>query len=307
MKPFISICIPAYKNAEFLEVLLKSIASQTFKDFEVVITDDSPDTQVETLCSQYSNALPLTYHKNSPAKGSPANWNVGILLAKGDWIKLMHDDDWFADENSLEQFATAAKQQPQAGFIFSGYTKYEDDKIKETSIPGNAAKDKLNHSALSLFGNNFIGHPSTTMVKNEMREWYDEQTKWVVDFEFYIRCLKQFPFYSIPHALINIGISDEQITKSTFRNREVEIPENLYLLKKMGVGILQNKTVYDHYWRMFRNLGIRTEAEVEKYARGHAVPVEIKKMLRLQFKIPLAILKQGVFSKMLMTIAYYRN
>jgi len=45
----ISICIPAYKNVGFLERLLHSISIQSFADYEVVITDDSPDDSVKNL------------------------------------------------------------------------------------------------------------------------------------------------------------------------------------------------------------------------------------------------------------------
>jgi glycosyltransferase involved in cell wall biosynthesis len=105
MQPFISICIPAYKNASYLDVLLRSIESQTFRNYEVIVSDDSQDDEVEILCKHYSTKFSLQYHKNSPAKGSPANWNMVISLAKGEWIKMMHDDDWFAGKASLAAFA----------------------------------------------------------------------------------------------------------------------------------------------------------------------------------------------------------
>jgi glycosyltransferase involved in cell wall biosynthesis len=46
MNPLISICIPAYKRTEFLQRLLDSIDIQTFKNFEVIVTDDSPGNDV---------------------------------------------------------------------------------------------------------------------------------------------------------------------------------------------------------------------------------------------------------------------
>jgi glycosyltransferase involved in cell wall biosynthesis len=118
MNPFISICIPAYKNKDFLGILLQSILEQDYKDYEVIVTDDSPDDSVEEVCASFKENLPLIYHRNRPVKGSPANWNAGIALAKGGWIKMMHDDDWFADEKSLQRFADAIVSAPGAGFIF---------------------------------------------------------------------------------------------------------------------------------------------------------------------------------------------
>ncbi|MEO6667848.1 MAG: glycosyltransferase family 2 protein [Ferruginibacter sp.] len=306
MTPLISICIPAYKNASYLEILLKSVAAQSFKDYEVLVSDDSPDAEIELLCKKYAEAFPLQYQKNAVPKGSPGNWNAGIKIAKGKWIKIMHDDDWFANENSLAVFARAATHNPEAGFIFSGYSNYEHGHLKKTTIPGPYVKKRL-QDPLNLIAENYIGHPSTTLIKNNLKEWYDERTRWIVDLEFYIRCLQATSFYMIRESLINIGINDEQITKATFRNRAVEIPENLYLLQKMGVGILKNMIVYDHYWRLFRNLGIRSLEELQQYAEGINVPDKLKKMLKMQFKIPLSLLRLGAFSKIAMGISYYTD
>lgn len=306
MNPFISICIPAYKNKQYLDTLLSSVQNQLFKDFEVIVTDDSPDNEVKDLCTTYSDKLNLSYSKNNPSKGSPGNWNAAIKMAKGAWIKIMHDDDWFANEKSLGIFAHAAKENPQVGFIFSGYTNYENGVIKKEYIPGSFAERKLK-DPVNLVSQNFIGHPSTTLVKNNRANWYDENTKWVVDIDFYISCLQATSFCIISEALINIGINNEQITKMAFRNSAIEIPEYLYLLDKLGEGILKNKAVYDHYWRLFRNLNIRSFKQIETIIEKKELPQKLKKMLRMEFRIPLAVLKIGALSKSFMIISFYTN
>lgn len=306
MNPFISICIPAYKNVTYLATLLNSVAIQTYKNYEVIITDDSPGDEVKDLCQQYHSKFTLKYLKNEPAKGSPANWNASIKMAAGEWVKIMHDDDWFADETSLGVFAQAAIDHPGCGFIFSGYSNYENGKLVKTNIPGSNIQRKL-ADPLSLIAQNYIGHPSTTLIKKDVNEWYDEKTSWVVDFEFYIRCLRKTSFFCIEKPLIYIGINNEQITKQAFRNRDIELPENLYLLNKMGDSILKNISVYDHYWRLFRNLHFRNIKEVEDFAKGNEINEKIKKMLQWQFKIPLPLLKIGPVSKLFMALSFYTN
>ena len=307
MNPFISISIPAYKNMAFLDVLLMSIESQVYKDFEVIITDDSPDNEVEQLCEGYKSKFRLTYYRNKPVLGSPANWNKAIELAKGEWVKIMHDDDWFTDKYSLAKFADAAKLNPTASFIFSGFSNYEQGKLKNVFIPTHAIQHKLRRSPLHLFAKNYIGHPSTTLIKNDLEEWYDEKIKWVVDFEFYIRVLKTHSFYSIELPLINIGLGNEQITKTAFRNIAIEIPENMYLLNKLGIPILKNIIAYDYFWRLLRNVGIRKLKDITAHYSGQEVPVEIKRMLAFQRLFPLQMLKIGLVSKSLMFFSYLYN
>jgi glycosyltransferase involved in cell wall biosynthesis len=299
--PLISICIPAYKNKAFVERLLQSTAIQTFKDFEVIITDDSPTNELEDLCLEFAKIFSLTYYKNDKPFGTPANWNFAISKAKGNWIKLMHHDDWFGDKNSLELFANTALDNPSIDFIFSGYYDVSDNNKKKYIINA-VEKSLLKKTPLNLFKRNFIGSPSTTLIKNNRREWYDEKIKWVVDFEFYIRCLEQSKFISIEQALINIGIHSSQVTKQAFRNPAIEIPENLHLINKLGEGSLKNIFVYDYYWRLFRNLGIRDFDEINRFSNGNKLAVRIKEMLIIQFKIPLSVLKIGIVSKIFMLI-----
>ena len=116
-KPFISICIPTYKRADLLKKLLDSICAQTFTDFEILINDNSPDDTVKDLVSEYEKILPIAYQKNEPAISATENCNKVMGRANADWIKIMHDDDWFAANDALAQFADAAKKSGK-DFIF---------------------------------------------------------------------------------------------------------------------------------------------------------------------------------------------
>ena len=307
MRPFFSICIPAFKNRDYLQILLESIASQTFKDFEVIITDDSPTNELEALCHTFSNKFTVQYIRNSPALGSPKNWNKAIAEARGQWIKIMHDDDWFADKNALAIFAETASLNEQADFIFSGYNQYEEGKLTRVQINSKRIIRVMSKNPYVLFLKNYIGHPSTTLIKNDRKDWYDPQTKWVVDFEFYIRCIQTGTMFYIPRTLVNIGINKDQITKQVFRNIEVEIPENIYLLNKLGDKNLNHIIVYDYYWRMFRNLKIRSIEEVTQYAKDQAISPKLKSMLDFQLHFSLPILRIGLFSKFLMTLSFLKN
>src|ERR1043166_5570237 len=114
--PTFSICIPAYKRVNFLKRLLDSIAAQSFKDFEVIITDDSPGNEVYDLTEHYKDNFTILYLKNPATLGTPANWNEAISHARGEWIKLMHDDDWFSSSESLAIFAEHAHE--DCRFVF---------------------------------------------------------------------------------------------------------------------------------------------------------------------------------------------
>lgn len=302
----ISICIPAYKNLFFVERLLNSIAIQTFRDFEVVITDDSPDDELKNYISNYFSDFTINYVKNTTALGTPENWNESIKYAKGKWIKLMHDDDWFANENSLAVFAKQTEVN-DAYFIISAYTNIYLDENKTELVIAKLFSFRFWHlkkNRASLLSKNIIGPPSVVMHKNDAKIFYDKQFKWLVDIDFYYHVISSKQILYIQQALINVGLSKEQVTRSCFRIAAVEIPEYFYFMNKIGCDNLKNILVYDAMWRLFRNLEIKNEQDIVDAGYFGKIELSILAIIQFQNKIPNKFLKIGVLSKILMLIHY---
>ncbi|PWT99189.1 MAG: hypothetical protein C5B52_11025 [Bacteroidetes bacterium] len=306
--PFISICVPAYKRIEFLERLFHSISTQTYRDFEVIVTDDSPDSSVANLCLSYTNQFPLKHYKNLKQLGTPENWNEAIRKANGSWIKLMHDDDWFAEPLALELFANYVKKNPQTSFVFSAYRNVYLDENREADVFPIAGRLKLaKENPSTLISNNIIGPPSVTMHRNDGTYFYDNNLKWVVDIEFYIRYLSTHQPEYVDRILVNVGMGREQVTQESFRVREVEIPEYFYLFNKIGFDKLKSILVYDAWWRLMRNLNIRNVKEISDAGYTGNLPEVIRSMIKWQSFFPSQLLKLGFFSKILMLKNYFFN
>jgi glycosyltransferase involved in cell wall biosynthesis len=304
---FISISIPAYKRSEYLKRLLHSISIQTYQEYEVIVTDDSPDDEVEKLCRQYEGKLDLRYFRNQRTLGTPENWNEAIRHARGEWIKLMHDDDWFAGPESLRIYSDAAGKNPDVFFIFSAYRNVYLEKGSENPVYLNSFRYRqLRRNPATLFSSNVIGPPSVVMFRNE-KVFFDSTLKWLVDIEFYIRVLETRRSFYINTPLINVGIGKEQVTQDCFRQRVIEIPEGFYLLNKIGVNCLRNILVYDAWWRLMRNLKIEKKEDIIQSGYPGEIPRVILSMINWQRKLPFFILNTGIFSKCTMLLNYILN
>jgi len=303
---FISICIPAYKRTHFLNRLLLSIENQSYTNFEVIISDDSNDNSVEQLLKEFTGKLEVKYFKNDKALGTPSNWNHSISKATGQWIKLMHDDDWFADEHSLEKFASATKSGHP--FIFSAYSnKVELTNKTEVVFFNENLKTIILKNPLLLLAKNIIGPPSVTLFHNSIKDKYDESLKWRVDIEYYIRNIsKGIEFTYINELLINVGVSESQVTNYCLNVPSVEIPEMYILLSKYGTSPLKNIMVYDAYWRILRNTNTNSKSKLESFGQTEW-PAVILSMVELQSKFNQSTLRNGVISKTLMGISYIYN
>lgn len=117
--PKVSICVPTYGNPEGMKRLLASVKEQTFLDYEVVVTDDSPDDSVKNAALN-AGIKNLRYVKNLQRLGASANWNEAVRQSCGAYIKMMHHDDWFASPDSLARFVELLDRAPGAALAFSG-------------------------------------------------------------------------------------------------------------------------------------------------------------------------------------------
>ena len=303
--PLISICIPAFQRVGHLRRLLESIAIQSYKRYEIIISDDSPDETVKQLVDRFTSSLPIHYSKNDPAAGSPYNWNIAMKKAGGEWIILMHDDDWFALPTSLQKFAEAARDTTR-DFIFSACNNIYASGREVPEFLDGWKKEMLEENTLNLFFLNMIGHPSTVMHRKDDNILYDSQFKWVVDIDFYIRYLQQHNGYAYIHEmLVNIGTDDTQVSNVLYKNPRVEIPEYLTMLAKFSSGLLmEHEYVFHCVWNLVKRFSIRNIKMIGEFGYTGQLPDHLQDIIDYQKHVPRIIIKQTNWSKALMKNCY---
>jgi len=95
--PTVSVVIPAYNTAKYICETLESVFGQTYQDFEViVINDGSPDTDAfETVIEPYLDHIVYLKQEN---RGPAAARNLGIRMARGEYIAFLDSDDSWLPE-----------------------------------------------------------------------------------------------------------------------------------------------------------------------------------------------------------------
>ena len=94
-----SLIVPTLGRTKELELFLKSIENQIYKNFQVIIVDQNDHNLVKDICDKYINNFELIYIKSNE-KGLSLNRNKGIKIADGNIIAFP-DDDCEYDENTL--------------------------------------------------------------------------------------------------------------------------------------------------------------------------------------------------------------
>lgn len=158
IRPKVSIVVPYHdmENAEFfLKRNIDSIMSQTYTNYEIVLTKEGKMAE---------------------------NTNAGIRKARGELIKILYLDDYFAHENALQDIVDN----------FTGYWM-----ITATNNNHNPYYTEDIET-----GNNRLGSPSALTMRNENRIFFDEQMTWLLDCDYYKR---MYQLWGLPDILKVIG------------------------------------------------------------------------------------------------------
>ncbi len=108
MNPLVSIIIPNYNHARYLEKRLDSVFNQTYQNFEVIILDDcSTDNSLEIIEKYKENPHLSQIVVNETNSGSPfKQWDKGIGFAQGELIWIAESDD-YCELNMLDELVKA--------------------------------------------------------------------------------------------------------------------------------------------------------------------------------------------------------
>jgi glycosyltransferase involved in cell wall biosynthesis len=96
MTPKVSVVIPNYNHARYLQQRIDSVLCQTYTDLELIILDDCSTDESKAIIETYRNE-PRVSHiiYNETNSGNPfIQWNKGIELSKGEYIWIAESDDW---------------------------------------------------------------------------------------------------------------------------------------------------------------------------------------------------------------------
>ena len=231
-----SIAIPTWESygrgGEFLEDILRTIEIQTLKDFEVCISDHSENNDVLDVVKTFEDKFSIVYLRNSEKRGNgPANTNNAIDMCSGDIIKVMFQDDFFYDDESLEkinnEFNTTDKtwlvngcnhtQNDGHSFYWEMYPKWNDRLLE---------------------GVNTISSPSVLSFKNKVVNRFDENLVYFMDCEFYYGMNNKYglPIF-LNDVLVSNRIGEYSVTTNvSHKNRDYYVSkETEYCREKYGL------------------------------------------------------------------------
>jgi glycosyltransferase involved in cell wall biosynthesis len=120
--PLVSLCIPNYNNERYLDVCIRSTLSQTWPNVEVVLVDDCSTDGSFSLARKYEDRIRL--FRNEKNLGQPANTNRCVELARGEFVAIVHGDDYLLP-TFVERLAPLLQQYERTALAVG--ERYETD------------------------------------------------------------------------------------------------------------------------------------------------------------------------------------
>ena len=186
----VSIVIPTYNRAEHLDRLLKSVANQSFNNFEVIVVDDNSKciNGYERIIKKYNDIFKeFKFIRKNENKGAPHSRNIGILESKYDLIALVDDDDEWLPSKLEAQVSIFKNNVEKIGLVYT-WTDVMDHNRDiifkyRSQIEGNPRKEILRDC--------FIPSPSVMVKKKAIVDagLFDERFPSCQDWDMWTRMI----------------------------------------------------------------------------------------------------------------------
>ena len=188
----VSVVIPCYNHAHFLEQAIESVLKQSYSDFEIIVVDDGSTDNTAEVAGRYS---PVRYVYQENAGLSSAR-NTGLRHSRGEFLVFLDADDRLLP-HALETGISCMREHPECAFV-SGHCRVIDSRGAILPSPRQLRIEREHYLAL-LRGGTYIWCPATVLYRRQIFDFvggFDPALKRVEDHPLYLRITRDFSVYS---------------------------------------------------------------------------------------------------------------
>ncbi len=192
-EPLVSVIIPNYNHAQYVGDAIRSVLTQTYCEFEIIVVDDGSTDDSLAQVTQFGDKVKYIYQTNA---GLSAARNTGFRASKGPLIGVLDADDMYEPEY-LSKLVGALQEDVSAAGIYCGYQFVDHLNDPLPQVEARSVEPEKLHSAL-LEGNFFV--PESILLRRSVYEevgLFDEGLRACEDWDVWLRVTKK---YKIVHT-----------------------------------------------------------------------------------------------------------
>jgi glycosyltransferase involved in cell wall biosynthesis len=241
----VSVVVPSYNNASFIEATMDSILAQSYEDFELVVADHSSVDGTWQLLQRYTADPRVRLLRTHTGGGAPHNWERVTEAARGELLKLVCGDDIIypdclrlqveaMDANPSVVLVAAQRDliDARGGIVISGRGL--------AGLAGRVAGRKAaRHTVVS--GSNILGEPACVLFRRQtLRDagGWDGRHPFVIDEATYVNVLLRGDFLAIDRSLAAFRLSSSQWSVHLAREQSGQVIGFHHRLARDAPGLL---------------------------------------------------------------------
>jgi glycosyltransferase involved in cell wall biosynthesis len=198
--PRVSVLMLTYNRPQFLGRAIRSVMDQDFEDWELIVVHDGPNQQTAAIMQQWVERDPRVRYFHRDRGGNIANaCNYGISKARGAYIAILDDDDFWATKDKLARQVAFLEENLDYAGCGAGMTVIDDQGNDLMSYLKPERDDEIKRKALWA---NPMSH-STTIFRRSVGKsvgFYDESLAGYQDWDLWLKLGRVGKLYNFPEV-----------------------------------------------------------------------------------------------------------
>jgi glycosyltransferase involved in cell wall biosynthesis len=226
--PAISIIMPSFNQGRFIEKAIRSVLFQNYPKLEFIIIDGGSKDESVEIIRKYEKSL--TYWVSEPDGGQGNAINKGLSIAKGDLIAWLNSDDCYVKDALIHAVGQFHENQGCAAVVGSCRRVTPDGRLLNIIVPKKLTRDDIIDWS---YGENLFYQPATFMASWAVKAAgkIREDLFIAIDYEYWLRLMKEGPFVVCPHVLAEATIYPETKSQS---HRAIIVSEQVQIMFEQG-------------------------------------------------------------------------
>lgn len=253
MKPEVSIIVPVYNAADYLQRCVDSILHQEYQNFELILVNDGSTDRSGEICDCYAkqdNRVRVIHKENS---GVSAARNQAISLARGTYLQFLDSDDWITPDST--KLLVRAATTSQSDLVIADFYRVVGERLSQKGDIDEEGVMTREEYAAHMMGNPadyYYGVLWNKLYKKDIIENYhirmDETIHWCEDFMFNLEYIfRARRFYALPAPIYYYVKRKGSLVNQNFRISQT---------------IQMKLSVFEYYNQFYKN--IYDEKDYEK-------------------------------------------
>lgn len=171
MKPLVTVIVAIYNTEPYLKRCVESIIQQSYRQMQVLLINDGSPDNTPKMCQDYADKYEYIEYIQKENGGVSSVRNLGLSLAKGEYICFIDSDDYLDKDYLKEMVSVMEKKNPDI-VVCGHYREQESGKKKTMCCKTDGAMPYTQAMSCMYYDNAFAAYPWNKLYKREIIENY---------------------------------------------------------------------------------------------------------------------------------------